>query len=358
MFRNNKKPFNKIAIALLFALALLTAACAKKDIVITTGFDKDELMRINNKTCYLPEMMLYLSTIQNQYEEVYGPELWSQSHDGESLEKRVKDMVLAKIAQVKVMNLMAESYGLTLNDKEKETVKKASESFFGSLSDREKEVLNVKEDDIVSFYSEYALANKVYEYVIRDINPEISDDEARTITVEHILIKTYAKDGSGKKINYSEKMKNEALELANEVCALAKDKENNNFEDLIELYNEDSVSTYSFGKGEMDPAFEEAAFNLGNDEISDVVETEYGYHIIKCINTFNREETDANKLKIVAKRRQEVFGEKYDEFVSGLTRKLNDTLWNQITITDNPEVTTTTFFDVYDSIIGEPTGLK
>ena len=36
---------------------------------------------------------------------------------------------------------------------------------------------------------------------IRDINPEISDDEARTIMVEQILIKTYALDGNGKRVD-------------------------------------------------------------------------------------------------------------------------------------------------------------
>jgi len=345
----------RILICGILGISLLLSGCGGRTtkVVLTAGFEQDEIFKIETMNCTTPEMMVYLTNLQNRYEEVYGEEIWNTSQDGMTLEHNVKDNVLAKIAQVKTMDLLAASYGVTLDEKENELVKEAAKTYFDSLNDTEKELMGVTEELITNMYAEYALSNKIYQYLIRDINPEISDDEARTITVEHILIKTYAKDGTGKRIEYSERMKSEALELANEVCALAKDTENNSFEELIDVYNEDSVATYSFGKGEMDPAFEEAAFNLGNGEISDVVETEFGYHIIKCLNTFDREETDANKLKIVAKRRQEVFGETYDEFVSGLTRKLNDKLWDEITLIHNEEVVTTSFFEVYEDVVGE-----
>lgn len=319
-------------------------------LVLTTGFDRDEIFRIETSTCSLPEIMVYLTNIQNRYESVYGPEIWATNVDGVTLEQNVKGIALAQIARIKTMNLMAEHYQVELNGEEKAQVKNAAEAYYGSLSDTEIEKMGISKKTISDLYTEFALAEKVYQYTIKDINPEISDDEARTITVEHILIKTYALDGTGKKVEYTEEAKQDAYRLASEVLRMATEGED--FDELIRHYSEDDKSTYSFGKGEMDAAFETAAFNLGKDEISEVVETEFGYHIIKCLNTFDRDETDANKIKIVDQRRAEAFGQEYDAYVETLTRNLNENLWDSVGFIHDENVKTMDFFDVYTEYFG------
>ena len=320
-------------------------------VVLTTGFDKDEIFRIETSTCTLPELMVYLTTIQNRYESVYGTEIWNTNADGVTLEENVKNIALAQIAQIKTMNLMAGRYEVSLDEEEKVRAENAAKTYYESLNAQEIEMMGVSRKLIESLYTELALAEKMYQYTIKDINPEISDDEARTITVQHILIKTYALDGTGKKIEYTENARQAAYKEACEVHGLA-GEEDADFDELIRKYSEDDKATYSFGKGEMDPVFEDAAFNLGTGEISDVVETEYGYHIIKCINTFDREETDANKIKIVEQRREEAFGREYDAYVSTLTRNLNEDLWNTVGFIHDDSVTTQNFFEVYSQYFG------
>lgn len=315
-------------------------------IVLTTGFARDEVFRIETISCTLPEAMVILVNTQNQYESTFGEEIWKAGLNGVSLEENVKETVLAQLAQIKTMNLLARRYGVSLDEEEKAKAGEAAKVYYDSLSQAEKDSMKVTEEILESLYGEYALADKVYQYIIKDINPEISDDEARTITIEHILFKTYELDGTGQKIEYSEKDKKEARENAEKVLKLAR-QEDSDFEQLILEYSEDETGTYSFGKGEMEQSFEDAAFNLETGEISDVVETSYGYHIIKCINTFNREETDANKIKIVEKRKEEVFGQEYEAFVDTLTRDLNEELWEKVTLVEDDEVTTSDFFRIY-----------
>lgn len=331
-------------------LMLQFSGCGKLQedtkIVLTTGFEEDEVFRIESMSCYLPEIMVYLTNVQNQYESVYGEQIWEKDLGGISLEESVKETVIAQIAQIKTMNLLAERHGVTLDEREEKLVQEAAEEYYASLSEAECQAMGVTKETIWRLYGEYALAHKVYEYIIKDINPEISDDEARTITVEHILIKTYALDGTGKKIEYSESSKEDARKQAEEILELAR-SEDSDFEELVLEYSEGEKESYSFGKGETEAAFEEAAFNLETGEISEIVETQYGYHIIKCINTFNREETDANKIKIVEKKREEVFGQEYDVFVSTLTRNLNMSLWEEVTLLKQEEITTCTFFEIY-----------
>jgi foldase protein PrsA len=83
-----------------------------------------------------------------------------------------------------------------------------------------------------------------------------------------------------------------------------------------------------------------------------VIEGESGYHILKCISTFDRDETDANKLVIVEQRKDEVFGQEYNAFVDSLVRNLNEKLWEQITFIHDENVSTVNFFEVYGKYFG------
>lgn len=315
-------------------------------VVFTTDFGDDEVFRIANINCTQAEIMVYLTTMQNRYESVYGPEVWNVAKDDVTLEENVKETALARIAQIKTMCLLAEREGVELDGEELRLVDQAAAEYFRSLNETEIRLMGVEEETIRQLYAEYALANRVYEYIIQDINPEISDDEARTITVQHILLRTWTTDGSGARVAYGPDVKESVYEKACEIRNMAVDGEHD-FLDLASRYSEDTTITYSFGKGEIEAAFEETAFSLETGEVSQVIETEGGYHIIKCINTFDREQTELSKLQIVEERRREVFGEKYDAFVDTLVRQLNTELWHKITLIHDEEVSTAGFFEVY-----------
>lgn len=353
--RKYKRKYNRTQKSLLlFCLLLFFLSGCKGEysqIVFYSDFGKNEVFRIENMKCILPEMMIYLTATQNRYESVYGTQIWEANLDGITMEENMKEMVLAQISQMKAMNLLAGEEKVELTKEEKEKAERAAEEFFSSLEEAEVKLLSAQKSQIETMYQEYALANKVYDHVVKDVNPEVSDDEARTITVEHILVKTYSLNEQGEKVPLSQVKKREAYDRIRE--AEERIKEGESFETVAEEYNEDVQNTYSFRKGEMNLDFETTAFNLGKDEVSHVIETEYGYHLIKCISTFDQEQTDANKIIIVEKKKEEVFDERYTNFVSDLTKILNEKLWERVTLFHEEEVDCSEFFTIYEKYLGE-----
>lgn len=100
-----------------------------------------------------------------------------------------------------------------------------------------------------------------------------------TVRASHILM---AYQGSG--VPGVTRGKEEALKLAQEILARAKAGED--FAMLANTYSDDGGGEGGgdlgfFGRGRMVKPFEDAAFALKPGQISGIVETQYGYHIIK-----------------------------------------------------------------------------
>lgn len=319
------------AAALLCSAALtagLLAGCGQgRQIVLTTGLKKNEVFRLAEKSCILPEVMVYLTNMQNQYEAVYGKEIWNAGTGEGSLEQEVKEVVLAQLAQVKALALLAEEKEIVLEEKEQDRAAAAAKEYTASLNETELALMGADEALIGQMYTEYALAGKVHQAIVEDVNPEISDDEARTITVLAIRLSESSK--------------------AREVYGLVTE-EGADFEALAELYSEDVAISYSFSKGEKPEVIEKAAFDLGKDEISSILETEEGFYILKCTSTFDEAQTRVNKEKILQKRRDEAFASEYNAFADSLVRQLNEELWQTVTLIQDDNVTTGSFFDVFD----------
>jgi len=112
-----------------------------------------------------------------------------------------------------------------------------------------------------------------YDKIPKDSLPMISSE----VQVAHILKKP--------PVNEKEKQR-----VKTEIARIKKDIINGrSFASMAVIYSEDPGSASKGGelgfvnRGELMPEFEAAAFNLQGKEISDVVETTYGFHIIQLI---------------------------------------------------------------------------
>ena len=282
------KTIRRGAAALLAAIVLTGSltGCgtwSNTKIVLTTGLTGDQLFKVGKSVCTLPEAMIYVMDYKQQYENAYGVEMWEHDIGGVTLEEYVKDTIIAQLASVKAVTLLAKENNVTLSDAEKEKISQAAEEYYSALTDEQKKYMKVEKSDVEDLYAAHVLSKKVYTEITKDVNTEVSDDEARIITIQQIRLDS----------------------LDNAEIVKARLDEGKDFGTVAAAYNRDSQTTVTLGRGEKEAAYEEAAFSLENDQISDVIETTGGYYILKCVNNFDRDATEANKITMVEKRRDE-----------------------------------------------------
>ncbi len=150
---------------------------------------------------------------------------------------------------------------LTRAQWEKQIIDKATVAF---ILERELKV-SLSDEEVKKYYDEHPA---------RFEQPE-------QVRASHILIGTRDPNTNAE---LTEEQKKAKRKLADDLLKRAKAGED--FAKLAKEYSDDPGSKdnggeYTFPRGQMVPEFEAAAFSLGTNQISDVIATQFGYHIIK-----------------------------------------------------------------------------
>lgn len=315
-----------VGMALVLSASVLSG-CGNTKIVLTTGLASDELFKIGDVSCRLPEALVYLVNEKNQYENIYGIEMWEHALGDTTMEEYLKSQVVSQLAQVKSMVLLAQEREIALTEEETARAGEAASEYLSSLSQEELELLKVDQEKIQQMYEDYCLAYKAYGQITEDVSVEISDDEARIIQLEQIFVPE----------------QNLANELKNRL------DNGEDFESLSANYSKASQTTVSIARGDRSEEYETVAFDLDNDEVSDVFAADGGYYILKCTNTYLESESEANKIRVAQKQKTERFRNIYSELMEDTISEFQEKVWDKVNFADYEEIKTCDFFEVYEN---------
>lgn len=277
----------------------------------------------------LKKAWIYGKMTAAQYESYYtsyfGENFWTMDMgtddegNATTFEDYVKEQVVTQIKQVIVLNNKAEEVECSLTDEDKEQCAEYAKAFAEDESG--KAILaecGATEEDMQEIYEENALASKVQEYMIKDTDTNVSDDEARKTTISRVVFATTKTDDDGNTVDMTDDEKAQVLATAQ--AAQEELKAGKSIADIAEAQEYTNIDeTFAAGESEEGEAFEKMLAGMKDGDITqEVQECDNGYVIAQLTAYTDADATAENKETIIAERQQEKFKEVYDEWTKDL----------------------------------------
>lgn len=265
----------KLFTFVLIVSMLLIAGCAKQTVETETGEKVEIVAKIGEEAITLTDFNRNYAIVENTYKEIYGEDIMSQMVGEQTIAALVKEQILDNMVTERIVKKALIDKGVEITEAQ---IKENYDRFYEQQMENNETLKsfytanNIDEAFILTQLENQLYVNELKNQVTEEINTSIASNEEAfklnkvKVKASHILV--------------------EELTLAEEI--LTKIQGGEDFAALAQAHSIDPGSKDNggdldyFTRGQMVKPFEDSSFSLDINEVSGIVESEFGYHIIKC----------------------------------------------------------------------------
>ena len=315
-------------------LAACLAACSLggcKGVVLSTSLTDHILLSGTKTRLSLEECSLVFLDFQTRYNLYYEnlgeTDFWKEEAGESDFSDYLRDgRIKEELCTLVLLNDMASDLGVELTDEDRAACQTAAADYYGSLSNAEKEYVQADETQAASLYEKYRIAQKTIDLLSADINTEVSDNDKRVMVLQLIASPS-----------------REEIESAKERISSGED-----FESVAKEISRFSQVEYQVSRGTLNPLLEETAIYMSDGDVSDIIQTEENYYLIRCVDDFDEELSAANESNVLGKLRYAAWSQSFVEYAKEHPVAVSEEIWDNLHFYQTTAFSSDDLYETYD----------
>ena len=296
----------------------------------------DENGTEKKNTVYMKEAVYSIYQVeiqQNQYssiyQQMYGKTYWEMEDvdgKGRNGASAAKKQVMDSLKQREILYMEAQKRGYSLTDEEIKKTEENVATTVKNFTDAQKQMDGLDEKTLKSEFKKNALVEKFRQILIKEsgideeaLKATVNKDDYRQYTLQYYMVSN--QDTSGEEtqeVSPEQKQTN----LSNMQALQEKAKTAEDFTKLLDEKDTTGIQyqTENLVKKDLNDStfltkkLRKQITKMKNDEISDIIEGEDGYYLVKMVNNDDSEAYDNQCNSVIEEEETKQFNAKYAEF--------------------------------------------
>ncbi|MDD5994011.1 MAG: peptidyl-prolyl cis-trans isomerase [Clostridiales bacterium] len=296
----------------------------------------DENGTEKKNTVYMKEAVYSIYQVENQYnqyssiyQQMYGKTYWEMEDvdgKGRNGASAAKKQVMDSLKQREILYMEAQKRGYSLTDEEIKETEENVATTVKNFTDAQKQMDGLDEKTLKSEFKKNALVEKFRQILIKEsgideeaLKATVNKDDYRQYTLQYYMVSN--QDTSGEEtqeVSPEQKQTN----LSNMQALQEKAKTAEDFTKLLDEKDTTGIQyqTENLVKKDLNDStfltkkLRKQITKMKNDEISDIIEGEDGYYLVKMVNNDDSEAYDNQCNSVIEEEETKQFNAKYAEF--------------------------------------------